>query len=89
MRIIILSQTFYALYPRTAFPEILDNDNRPYFYLTVKIENHSFAIPLRHHIAHPYAFMTIGDAGLDFTKAVIIDDPSDISSTTAWIDTNE
>lgn len=89
MRLIILSQAFYAKYPKSSYPEILDKDSRPYFYVTLKVEGHFFAVPLRHHIAHPYCFMTAENAGFDFTKAVVVDDSANISSKAAWIDSSE
>lgn len=67
----------------------MQKDTRPYACFTILVDGIQFAIPIRHHIHHPYAFITIGDGGLDYTKAVVIEDPSYISSTPAIIDTAE
>ena len=68
MRLIYLSEKFYEKYGN--YPEILKNDSRPYTCLEIKIDGKTYAIPLRHHITHKYAFLTIGNQGLDYTKAV-------------------
>lgn len=87
MKLIILSENFYAKYKNCK--EVLKKENRPYYCITIKVEGHTFAIPLRHHIRHAYAFFTIADAGLDFTKAVIVDDSSFISDDQPTIDSKE
>ena len=87
MRLIYLSDKFYEKYGK--YPEILKKDSRPYACLEVEIDGRTYAIPLRHHITHKYAFLTIGNQGLDYTKAVVIDDDEYISSLPAWIDSAE
>ena len=87
MRLILLSDEFYAQYG--AFPEILKKKDRPYYCVSVIIDGHRFAIPLRHHIRHAYCFTTVGEAGLDYTKAILIDDPSYIASDQPWINSKE
>lgn len=87
MKIVLLSESFYSSYSR--YSEILKKKNRPYVCLTIRIDDMVYAIPLRHHIHHQYAFFTVGEAGLDYTKAIPITDPSFISSQTAWIETEE
>ncbi len=87
MKMILLSTVFYNKYGNK--PEIMQKDTRPYACFTILVDGIQFAIPIRHHIHHPYAFITIGDGGLDYTKAVVIEDPSYISSTPAIIDTAE
>lgn len=72
MRLIYLSELFYGEYGH--FPEILNKPSRPYVCLTVEIDGYLFAIPFRHHISHPYAFMTGEKSGLDYTKAVLVND---------------
>ena len=62
---------------------------RPYCALEIEIDGILYAIPLRHHIAHKYAFFTCGKSGLDFTKAVVIEPDKHISDTVPWIDTKE
>lgn len=87
MRLILLSERFYNEYGNCR--EILKKENRPYASFAVEIEGHVFAIPLRHHIHHKYAFFTIGECGLDFTKSVIIDNKDYVANDTPWIDSNE
>ncbi|WP_286080672.1 hypothetical protein [Parablautia intestinalis] len=70
MQLKILSEKFYDTYKHCK--EILKKENRPYACLTIELDGLLFAVPFRHHIRHPYAFHTIGDAGLDHTKTVII-----------------
>ncbi len=48
-----------------------------------------FAVPFRHHMKHPHSFYTIGDAYLDYTKAVIITDPLFLSDDKPTIDSSE
>ncbi len=62
MQLKILSEKFYAAYADCE--EILKKENRPYACLTVEIDGLMFAVPLRHHIKHPCAFHTIGEAGI-------------------------
>jgi len=87
MKLILLSDDFYSKYGN--LKEVLKKKDRPYYCIAVKIDEHLFAIPLRHHIHHAYAFFTIGDAGLDYTKAVLIDDPSYVSPDCPTIDSRE
>lgn len=77
LRLIYLSDKFYATYGHC--PEILRKDGRPYAFLAVEIEGNRFAVPFRHHIAHKHAFITYDRCGLDYTKAVVIDDESMIA----------
>lgn len=72
MKLRILSREFYDTY--AGCKEILKKTNRPYACLTIELDGVLFAIPFRHHIRHKYAFHTLGEAGLDFTKAVVITD---------------
>lgn len=87
MQLKILSKHFYDTY--TDCQEILKKSNRPYACLTIEIDGVLFAIPFRHHIRHKYAFYTIGEAGLDYTKAVVISDASYLSSDNPTIETKE
>ncbi|MBO4912726.1 MAG: hypothetical protein J5504_08370 [Butyrivibrio sp.] len=87
MKLIYLTQQFYNDY--ACCPEILQKPNRPYACLTVKIENHLFAIPLRHHISHSFCFNTTYDYGLDYTKAVVVDDNNYIAQSKVWINSTE
>ena len=76
MNIVYLSAGFYNKY--SGCKEILHKQDRPYGCVTVNIDGLTFAVPFRHHIPHNHAFKTIGNAGLDYTKAVIIDPTLDI-----------
>ena len=87
MNLIILSEDFYSKYGSKI--EVLDKKNRPYICLTIQIEDKTFAIPLRHNINHPFCFYTIKPAGLDYTKAVVIENKSYISPDRPWIDSKE
>lgn len=83
----ILSEKFYTTYADC--PELLKKENRPYACLTLELNSLLFAIPFRHHIRHPYAFHTIGESGIDYTKAVVISDLSYLSRDTPTIDSKE
>lgn len=72
MQLKILSEKFYARY--ACCSEILKKENRPYACLTIELDGLLFAVPFRHHIHHQHCFHTIGEAGLDYTKSVIITD---------------
>lgn len=87
MKIIFLSAEFYNDFGN--YSEILQKQNRPYACLAVKIDGKTFAIPIRHHISHKYAFFTIGNCGLDYTKAVPILKRSYISPIPATIEQKE
>jgi len=87
MKLIFLSQDFYTDYSQHS--EIMAKNNRPYACFTIMIDSHLFAIPLRHHINHPFAYITVGNCGLDYSKAVVVDDPRYISSATPTIDSKE
>ncbi len=84
MKLIHLSDKFYSDYANCK--EILTKDSRPYACLAVEIDGKIFAIPLRHHINHEYAFITLPNRGLDYTKAVVISTPDYIADTKVWID---
>ena len=87
MRIIHLSATFYEQYG--SYPEILEKSKRPYSCLTVTVKGTRYAIPLRHHIHHPYCFHTTGEAGVDYTKAIPILSDDFVSDEDVRIDNKE
>ncbi len=87
MKLKILSAKFYNTY--SDCKEILKKSSRPYACLTIEIDGILFAIPFRHHIRHKYAFFTIGEAGLDYTKAVVISDSSYLSLDEPTIESKE
>lgn len=76
-----LSTDFYNKYNSVDYPEIENKANRPYMVMLIKIENNTFAIPFRTNIKHNscYKFknssrQTNSTTGLDYTKAVIVND---------------
>lgn len=87
MKLITLSPDFYSKYGNC--PEILTKPTRPYVCLAVRIDGVPFAIPFRHHIPHKWAFITYGEAGLDYTKAVVISDIRYIGKYTPVIEQRE
>lgn len=87
LEFIILSDDFYGRY--SSCPEILQKRDRPYCCLPVVIKGVTYAIPLRHHISHSHCYHTVGDAGLDYSKAVVIADPSDIRQSGVQINSAE
>ncbi len=82
MKYIFLSQEFYNDYANCS--EIEQKQNRPYIMLIVKIDNLTFALPLRSNIKHKYAYFSDKEnhCGIDFSKAVVI-------SKQEYIDTNK
>ena len=87
MKLIILTKEFYTEYSNCK--EILKKEERPYACLEIKLDNLIFAIPFRHHINHKFAFHTIGESGLDFTKAVVIANDTYISTDHPTIESAE
>lgn len=87
MRLVYLSDSFFARYG--CFPEILQKRDRPYACLEIEIDGLLFAVPFRHHIRHRHAFFTVGEAGIDYTKAVVIEKPDYISADHATINSAE
>ena len=92
-----LSQSFYAAYPNTQYPEIMRKDERPYTCLLIETrEDYFICIPFRSSIQHNEAFLFTNTnrsqhtrSGLDYKKAVIIKDASYIDSNTAVVDNDE
>lgn len=83
----LLTSDFYNDY--STCKEILQKKGRPYVICIVQIENISFAIPIRSKITHKYGIKTIGNRGIDFTKAVIITKKSYVSTKKALINKKE
>ncbi len=81
MKFVLLSKEFYEKY--NGYREILQKKDRPYCVILLKLDDINIAIPLRSHIKHRYAFLTNKKmrAGLDYTKAVIVNLDSDIDKT--------
>lgn len=87
MEIIRLTEQFYSDYAECK--EILHKRERPYCCLAIMIDGKWFAIPFRHHITHKHCFHTIEDAGLDYTKAVVITKREYIDKSQVTIDSAE
>lgn len=90
-----LSQEFFKKYNPVDYPEIENKSNRPYMVLLVKIDSNTFAIPFRTNVKHKscYKFKntsrnTNSSTGLDYSKAVIINDKKYFGSP-AFIDNKE
>lgn len=77
-----LSEQFFNKYPASLFPELECKPNRPYVVFLVQIDDNCFAIPFRTNMNHKYGYRfqnsnreTKVGTGLDFTKAVVVNDP--------------
>lgn len=87
MRFVYLSEKFYDKYG--GYSEIMQKKSRPYACLAVEIDGITFAIPFRHHINHRYSFITKNSQGLDYSKAVVIEDIEYISAVPAWVESDD
>ena len=69
-----LTADFYTDYPEEQYPELEHKRNRPYVVVFVTVGATCYAIPMRSHISHPYAYLTDkkNRCGVDYTKAVVI-----------------
>ena len=76
MQIVFLSEKFYK--EHRTHKEILPKKHRP--YLIVSVDDVRYGIPFRHHIRHKNSFITSGEAGLDYAKAVVLTDDRYIGS---------
>ena len=90
-----LSNKFILKYPEKDYSEFENKLNRPYVVFIIKIDNHTFAIPFRTNMNHKYGYKfkstgrsTNTSTGLDFTKAVLVDDDS-LLGDSATIDNKE
>lgn len=82
-----LSEYFYDKYQTSQYPEIENKRSRPYIVILIRIDENTFAIPFRTNIKHRhcYKFKTsdrpsVSGTGLDYTKAVIINDDAYIGA---------
>jgi len=80
MKYIFLSSKFYSDYSNC--PELEQKQDRPYIMLLIKIDNLTFALPLRSNIKHKYAYFSdkVNNCGADFSKAVVISKPEYIDT---------
>lgn len=71
---VYLTPAFYSDF--SACPEIEQKPDRPHLRLLLQINGIIFAVPFRSNIPHPHALLTdpVNHCGLDFSKAVAIDD---------------
>ena len=90
-----LSDLFYNRFTPEQYPEIEQKKTRPYIVLLICIDNNTFALPMRTNIRHNccYRFRnssrpTDSVTGIDFSKAVIVNDPAYINGL-AEIDNKE
>lgn len=96
-QILRLSDEFYNTYPNPPYIEILKKVSRPYKCLLLETHYDFFmCIPFRTNIRHSYCFLTKtaecgerSNAGLDYTKMVIIQRPEFLGTETAVIHHDE
>lgn len=71
--------------------EVLEKQQRGYGLAIISINNLRFGIPIRTtlHRANKYCFKTIGDSGLDYTKAVLLEKDAYISGETFKVKSEE
>lgn len=88
-----LSKEFFQDYDPKDFPELEHKEGRPYLVFLIKIENNTFAVPFRTNIRHKFAYRfkntgreTESRTGLDFTKAVIVNEERYIGEEEKLID---
>ena len=84
MKNIFLTDQFYSDYPNSRYPQIESKKNRPYAHIIVNTYEKLFCIPLRSNITHPHAYFTNKKtrSGIDYSKAVIIEDMNYIDNDT-------
>lgn len=90
LNVIFLTEKFYRRYEDC--PEIEQKTSRPYIRVGVLIDGVLWAIPMRSNITHEHTIWTdkANKCGIDFTKAVVIDKPTEyISSIKPHIRPNE
>lgn len=82
LNVVFLTEKFYAAY--RGCPEIEQKDTRPYIRVQVLINGVLWAIPLRSNIKHGYVLWTDKGhgCGIDLTKAVVIEKPTEYISGT-------
>ena len=86
-----LTKKFYEKYSNCN--EILKKEDRPYCVALFEVDGIIFAIPFRTHINHKNCYIFKNstrseNAGLDFTKAVVIKDDIFIGEE-AWVESSE
>ena len=83
-----LTAEFYSDYNFEDYPEIENKSNRPYMVMLIQIENNTFAIPFRTNVKHGNCYKfenssrhTESVTGLDYSKAVVVNDSKYIGAT--------
>ncbi len=84
MKYTFLTSQFYTDYPNSKYPQIEVKDDRPYAHIVVNTYGKLFCVPLRSKITHPHAYFTNKKtrSGIDYSKAVVIDDINYIDNST-------
>jgi protein AbiQ len=75
MRFVLLRYDYLTRYPTI---EALSK-NRPHAIVLIEVNVLRFAIPLRTNLTHKHGLKTVKTGGLDYSKALLIFDESDIS----------
>ncbi|MFI3167526.1 MAG: hypothetical protein R3Y32_05330 [Bacillota bacterium] len=77
-----LTQKFFSDYPKDQYPEFEEKIGRPYVVFVITIGGNKFGLPLRTNVRHGscYKFKsttrnTSSSTGIDFSKAVILNNP--------------
>ena len=75
MEFAFLTAEFYADHPEEQYPEMEHKKDRPYVVIFITVGTTQYAIPMRSHISHPYAYLTDkkNRCGVDYTKAVVVE----------------
>lgn len=92
-----LSPAFYAAYPNSAYPEILEKEGRPYTCLLIDThEDYLICVPFRSNMNHREGFRFKNTrrsartrSGLDYKKIVLIRDSAYIDSGNPVVDSDE
>ena len=75
MRFVLLRYDYLTQHPTI---EALDK-SRPHAIVLIEVNELQFAIPLRTNLTHKHGLKTVKTGGLDYSKALLIFDESDIS----------
>jgi|TARA_R110002074_G_scaffold384752_1_gene565596 protein AbiQ len=75
MRFVLLRYDYLTQHPTI---EALDK-SRPHAIVLIEVNRLQFAIPLRTNLTHKHGLKTVKNGGLDYSKALLIFDQSDIS----------
>lgn len=89
MKFIFITNDFFLDHEH--LKEIEKKDTRPYAMVKVQMNEIEFFLPLRSGITHKHLFQTDKDnkCGVDYSKAIIVNDPKYIDSKQPYIRPNE